>query len=121
MQPTDDDVVDAMTKRNGAGPKQGKRRPRRSTDDARDERPQGYQPDRMRALWADIDDARAKLAPEPPPGASGADGGSLLRALVPTVILDLAPCALVARAASWLAALPGVGWLTAFWRSSAES
>src|SRR4051794_18689159 len=99
MRPSDDDVVDAMTKRNGARPKQSKRRPRAAAaaDQAADERPQGYHPERMRALWENIDHARAKLAPEP--SASASDVGTMLRALVPAVVLELAPCTLVARAA----------------------
>lgn len=101
-----------MTKRNGGQPKS--RRKRRGAVNGGDDRPHGFQPDRMRALWANIDHARAKLEPEPPTPAAAS---SLLGAL-PAIVLELTPCALFARATGWIAGLPGVDCLLGFWRSS---
>ncbi len=110
-----DDLVEAMTKRNGARPK--RRRTRRVESASADERPQGFQPERMRALWENIDHARAKLAPESADTPS-APATSLLSWVVPARVLELAPCALLARATGWIVRLPGLDWLAALWRSS---
>jgi hypothetical protein len=108
----DDDVVDAMTKRNGARPKA--RRTRRVAGPQGDDRPQGFHPQRMRAVWDTIDQARAKLGPEPrkPPPST-----SVLSWAMPARLSDLAPCTLFARATSWIVSLPGIDWIVGFWRS----
>jgi hypothetical protein len=73
----------------------------------------------MRAVWDTIDEARAKLGPEPrktPPPST-----SVLSWAMPVRLSELAPCTLVARATSWIVSLPGIGWLVGFWRSDATS
>jgi hypothetical protein len=103
------DAADAVTKRNGARPKRRRKRPAGIDGD---ERPQGFHPERMRALWENIDHARAKLEPESPEAPPAT---SLLGSLVPSFVLELTPCALVSRAGGWIA------WLLGFWRSSAST
>jgi len=105
-----------MTKRNGAHPTRRRRRVARAG--LGDERPQGFQPERMRALWQNIDHARAKLEPETP---ESPQRSSLLGALVPSSLLALTPCALVSRASGWIAQLPGIDWLMGLWRSNPAS
>ena len=102
-----------MTKRNGARPKSRRKRP--SAVNGGDDRPHGFQPDRMRALWDNIDHARAKLAPDPP---ESAPAPSLLASFLPAIVFELTPCALLARAGGWIVRVPGVDWLLGFWRSS---
>lgn len=72
--------IDDVTTRNGAA-HAGRRRPRpRRGTTGEDDRPRGFEPDRMRRLWSDIDHARDNLGLGPETAAPATEwsvGGAL--------------------------------------------